>query len=321
MRMGSLAVAPAAEHGDLLAAPVAKALAGLADVLPASAVGVAEIDPELADTAAFCQQYGVALTESANCVVIAGRRDGEARYAACVILATTRADVNGLARRQLDVRKASFAPMADAVAQTGMEYGGITPVGLPAGWPVLVDAAVAAAPWVVMGSGLRRSKLILPGAALARLPGAVVLDGLAADRYGQPGHLAVQGGVADERHGVDQRMGDDHRRAAAPALIQDAEDNAHDRVSDECAETLVQVIGPAQHGAAHDGLPRRPAQLVQAAQQVGENHDLLEDAVVGGAEQQHRNAPPDGGQALGHHVEADPEVERGDVEEQAGRRR
>jgi prolyl-tRNA editing enzyme YbaK/EbsC (Cys-tRNA(Pro) deacylase) len=179
MRMGSLAAAPAAEHGDLLAAPVAKALAALADVLPASAVGVAEIDPDLADTAAFCEHYGVALTESANCVVITGRRDGAARYAACVILATTRADVNGLARRQLDVRKASFAPMADAVEQTGMEYGGITPVGLPDGWPVLVDAAVAAAPAVVIGSGLRRSKLILPGAALGRLPGARVLDGLA----------------------------------------------------------------------------------------------------------------------------------------------
>jgi prolyl-tRNA editing enzyme YbaK/EbsC (Cys-tRNA(Pro) deacylase) len=117
--------------------------------------------------------------ESANCVVIAGRRDGQPRYAACVVLATTRADVNGMARRQLDVRKASFAPMDDAVEQSGMEYGGITPIGLPAGWPVLVDAAVAAAGMVVVGSGLRRSKLIVEGAALARLPGAAVLDGLA----------------------------------------------------------------------------------------------------------------------------------------------
>jgi prolyl-tRNA editing enzyme YbaK/EbsC (Cys-tRNA(Pro) deacylase) len=128
-------------------------------------VGVAEIDPDLSDTAAFCEHYGIALDESANCVVIAGRRDGQPRYAACVILATTRADVNGLARRQLDVRKASFAPMDDAVAQTGMEYGGITPIGLPASWPVLVDAAVAAAGVVVVGSGLRRSKLIIEGPA------------------------------------------------------------------------------------------------------------------------------------------------------------
>jgi prolyl-tRNA editing enzyme YbaK/EbsC (Cys-tRNA(Pro) deacylase) len=177
MRMGSLTVVPALDHAELLAEPVAKALAALAGAL--DAVGVAEIDPELADTAAFCERYDVALAESANCVVIAGRREGEPRYAACVVLATTRADVNGMARRQLNVRKASFAPMADAVAQTGMEYGGITPIGLPAAWPVLVDAAVAARPAVVVGSGLRRSKLILAGADLARLPGAVVLEGLA----------------------------------------------------------------------------------------------------------------------------------------------
>ena len=95
-----------------------------------------------------------------------------------MVLATTRADVNGLARRQLDVRKASFAAMDVAVEQTAMEYGGITPIGVPATWPVFVDAAVAATPRVIVGSGVRRSKLLLPGEALARLPGALVLDGL-----------------------------------------------------------------------------------------------------------------------------------------------
>jgi prolyl-tRNA editing enzyme YbaK/EbsC (Cys-tRNA(Pro) deacylase) len=178
VHIGQLSAGPALDREDLLATSVAKTLRELTDTLPASAVAVAEIDPELADTAAFCERYQVALTESANCVVVAGRRDGQARYAACVILATTRADVNGLARRQLDVRKASFAPMDEAVAQTGMEYGGITPVGLPAGWPVLIDSAVAAAPLVIVGSGVRRSKLALPGEVLARLPGAVVLEGL-----------------------------------------------------------------------------------------------------------------------------------------------
>ena len=170
-----LAAVPAAQRPDLLAPPVAAALDGLAAL---DGVGVAEIDPELADTAAFCERYDVALAESANCVVIAGRRDGEPRYAACVVLATTRADVNGMARRELNVRKASFAPMADAVAQTGMEYGGITPIGLPPGWPVLVDGAVDGTAQVVIGSGVRRSKLVLPGASLASLPGAVVVAGL-----------------------------------------------------------------------------------------------------------------------------------------------
>jgi len=176
--IGSLSAEPALSRPDLLAAPVAAALAAL-DEAVSSAVGVAEIDPAAADTAAFCERYGVSLADSANCVVITGRRDGEPRYAACVILATTRADVNNTARRELDVRKASFAAMDDAVAQTGMEYGGITPVGLPAAWPVLVDALVADTPTVIIGSGLRRSKLVLPGKLLASLPGARVIEGLA----------------------------------------------------------------------------------------------------------------------------------------------
>jgi prolyl-tRNA editing enzyme YbaK/EbsC (Cys-tRNA(Pro) deacylase) len=161
---------------DLVAPPVAAALAvfsAVADVLAAA------IDPAVADTAAFCEQYEVAMDESANCVVIAGRRGERTTYAACMVLANTRADVNGVIRRLLGARKASFAPMDDAVALTGMEYGGITPVGLPADWPIFVDAAVAGTDRVVIGSGLRRSKLSLPGAALGQLPGAQVVDGLA----------------------------------------------------------------------------------------------------------------------------------------------
>jgi prolyl-tRNA editing enzyme YbaK/EbsC (Cys-tRNA(Pro) deacylase) len=177
--MGVLDVAPALTRADLLAPPVAAALAALDGTLPADAVGVAEIDPALADTAAFCERYGVSPAVSANCVVITGRREGRPRYAACVVLATTRADVNGVARRELDVRKASFAPVDDAVAATGMEYGGITPIGLPGDWRVLIDARVAAAPRVVVGSGVRCSKLTLPGDLLGRLPGATVIEGLA----------------------------------------------------------------------------------------------------------------------------------------------
>jgi prolyl-tRNA editing enzyme YbaK/EbsC (Cys-tRNA(Pro) deacylase) len=178
MRIGILEAVPATSRLDLVAAPVAAALTAWTAPVPVEEVGVAEIDPELADTAAFCERYGVRLDESANCVVVAARRGGETRLAACMVLATTRADVNGLVRRHLEARRASFAPLDTAVAETGMEYGGITPIGLPADWPLLVDAAVAAAPRMVVGSGLRRSKLTLPGKALADLPGATVLDGL-----------------------------------------------------------------------------------------------------------------------------------------------
>ena len=172
----SLDLVAALDRPDLLAAPVAAALTGWSR---SAEVRVAAIDPSLADTAAFCAAYDVALDASANCVVIAAKRGGEVRYAACMVLATTRADVNGVVRRHLDARKASFAAMDEAVALTGMEYGGITPIGLPDGWPVLVDAAVIAPGDVIIGSGIRGSKLALPGAALADLPGAVVLDALA----------------------------------------------------------------------------------------------------------------------------------------------
>jgi prolyl-tRNA editing enzyme YbaK/EbsC (Cys-tRNA(Pro) deacylase) len=175
-RIGRLVAAPALERVDLLAPVVADFLRSWPR---AGEVLVAEIDPELADTAAFCAAYDVAPEASANCVVVAGRRGETSTMAACMVLATTRADVNGIVRRRLDARKASFAPMDVAVAETGMEYGGITPVGLPAGWPVLVDAAVATAGHVVIGSGVRRSKLVLPGAALLDLPSAERVEGLA----------------------------------------------------------------------------------------------------------------------------------------------
>lgn len=172
---GTLTAEPAEQRTDLLAEPVVKALAALEN--PDAAV--VEIDPDLADTAAFCEAYGSPLAASANCVVVAGKRAGEVRYAAALILATTRADVNGVIKRRLDVRKASFAPMDEAVELTGMAYGGITPVGLPASWPILIDQAVADSPELVIGSGIRGSKLLVTGELLAALPGAEVIEGLA----------------------------------------------------------------------------------------------------------------------------------------------
>lgn len=174
---GILTAMPGLRHPELVAESVAAALAQL-DPEVAETVGVAEIDPTLADTAAFCERYAVALDASANCVVVKGKRGGDIRFAACMVLATTRADVNGVVRRRLDVRTASFAPMDEAVALTGMEYGGITPIGVPEDWPILVDAAVAAAPEVVIGSGVRASKLFLPGRSLLALAGAELVEDL-----------------------------------------------------------------------------------------------------------------------------------------------
>ncbi|MEV0651072.1 YbaK/EbsC family protein [Phytomonospora sp. NPDC050363] len=172
-------VRPAVERADLLVAPVAAALKRWSATDPVESVLFVDTDPEKADTAAFCEAYDVAPEVGANCVIVAARRGETTTLAACVVLATTRLDVNKAVRKHLGARKASFAPMDVAVAETGMEYGGITPIGLPDGWPLLIDAAVAATPHVLIGSGARRGKLILPGRALGEQPHAEVVTGLA----------------------------------------------------------------------------------------------------------------------------------------------
>jgi prolyl-tRNA editing enzyme YbaK/EbsC (Cys-tRNA(Pro) deacylase) len=175
LRIGGLAAVPALSRSDLLAEPVAAALRGW---VLADRVGVVEIDPGLADTAALTEAYGLPLEASGNCVVVGGRRDGAERVAACVVRADTRADVNNLVKRRLDVRKASFLSTDDAVARTGMEYGGITPVGVPADWRLFVDESLVSVPVVVVGSGVRRSKLLIPGEVLGALPAAEVVSRL-----------------------------------------------------------------------------------------------------------------------------------------------
>ncbi len=173
--VGRLVGVTASTRPDLLAPRTLEALRR-ADLL--ERVGVVEIDPAISDTAATQREFGLDPDALANCVVVAGKREGEERLGACVVLATTRADVNGMVKRHLNVRKASFLAVERAVGLTSMEYGGITPVGLPSGWHVLVDAAVIDREMVVIGSGVRRSKILLPGSIIGSLSGSVVLSGL-----------------------------------------------------------------------------------------------------------------------------------------------
>ncbi|WOQ17372.1 YbaK/EbsC family protein [Raineyella sp. W15-4] len=154
---------------ELLATPTADVIADY------PSARVAPIDPTLADTAEFCATYGSAPSHSANCVIVAGKRGGLVSYAAVLVLSTDRADINGVVRRHLGARKLSFAPQDEAVALTGMEYGGITPIGLPAEWPLLVDATVLKRDQVVIGSGIRGSKLLVEPHDLLARPGAEVL--------------------------------------------------------------------------------------------------------------------------------------------------
>jgi prolyl-tRNA editing enzyme YbaK/EbsC (Cys-tRNA(Pro) deacylase) len=167
VKLGKLTFVPASEAPELVAEPVRPYLQG--------GLWVSEIDPDLADTAAFCDHYDIGLAVSANCVVVEARRGEREWLAACVVLATTRADVNGIVRKHLGARKISFAPMDTAVSLTGMEYGGITPVGLPADWPLLIDVNVMDQERVIIGSGIRGSKLLAATEVLASLSNAAVL--------------------------------------------------------------------------------------------------------------------------------------------------
>ncbi|MDR3069234.1 MAG: hypothetical protein LBU50_07005 [Cellulomonas sp.] len=181
MTRTSLDWRPALDHPDLIAPVTLVALTAWSTTHPevVEAVHVAPIDPDLADTAALVAAAGLDPATSVNCVLVVGRRSGDERFAAAAVRATTRADVNHKIRRLLDVNKASFLPTDRAVADSGMEYGGITPVGLPATYRVLVDARIDDPAPSIIGSGVRRSKLRLPGSLLAALPGAEVVTDLA----------------------------------------------------------------------------------------------------------------------------------------------
>ena len=139
---------------------------------------VVPCDPDLADTAAFCEAYGYALDQSANAIVVVGKSDPRV-YVACLVLATTRLDVNGVVRKRLGVKKASFASGDETVELTGMTIGGVTPYGLPAGLPIWIDERITALSDVIVGGGSRDRKLLVPPASLAALPGAEIVPDLA----------------------------------------------------------------------------------------------------------------------------------------------
>ncbi|QCV87953.1 hypothetical protein FEZ32_05870 [Acidipropionibacterium jensenii] len=164
---------PAIDHPELLGEPVRR----LIGLIPQAQVF--SIDPALSDTESLCRAYGEPESTCGNCVIVRGHRGQITRTVACLALATTRVDVNKLVRKRLDVRKASFAPMEEATTESGMEYGAITPVGLPDDWPIWIDPAVIKSSQVCIGAGTRSSKLVIPGAALLALPHAEVVEGLA----------------------------------------------------------------------------------------------------------------------------------------------
>ena len=139
---------------------------------------VVPCDPALADTAAFCEHYGYAPEDSANTIVVASKREPK-KYVACVVLATTRLDVNGTVKRRLDAGKVSFASSEETAALTGMELGGVTALALPPDLPLWVDAAVMARPRIILGGGSRSMKIHVAPEVFAKLPSVDVVEGLA----------------------------------------------------------------------------------------------------------------------------------------------
>jgi prolyl-tRNA editing enzyme YbaK/EbsC (Cys-tRNA(Pro) deacylase) len=142
-----------------------------------AAFEIIECDPALADTAVFCERYGIPLDHSGNCIVVASRSEPR-QFCACVVLSTNRLDVNGTVRRLMGVRKASFASADDTTALTGMAIGGVTPFGLPEGVPLYLDSRLMALDWVVVGGGSRSQKVKVAPSVLAALPGVEVIEGL-----------------------------------------------------------------------------------------------------------------------------------------------
>jgi prolyl-tRNA editing enzyme YbaK/EbsC (Cys-tRNA(Pro) deacylase) len=139
---------------------------------------IIDCDPALADTAAFCAAYGYSPDSSANTIVAIGKADPPI-FVACIALATTRLDINGIVRRRLEVRKASFAPSADTAAITGMQIGGVTPFALPATIPIWVDGEVTRRDQLILGGGSRSIKVLCPPRTLLAMPNVTVIEGLA----------------------------------------------------------------------------------------------------------------------------------------------
>lgn len=169
---------PAVSRPDLLPPGINELLKNWRGSTPVEEILVTPIDAEYADSAKFCEHYGVDPADGANCVVAVAVRGENRTFAACLIPVNCRADLNNVARKTLGAKKISFAPLDEVLAETGMEYGGITPLGLPESYPILIDSRIAEMERLIVGGGFRRSKLSVSGKILAELPNAVIIEGL-----------------------------------------------------------------------------------------------------------------------------------------------
>lgn len=176
--VGLLTFESAIDHLKWLATPVQNIIQNWQGQTPVEEILAVQIDPAFAGSAEFCEKYGIQPNEGANCIIVKGKRGDMIKYVACLVPVDKRADVNKLVKKYLEVRDISFAPMDYAVEASGMEYGSITVVGLPAEWPILIDKSLVEKDYLVIGGGLRSGKLLIPGKALAELPNAYIIENL-----------------------------------------------------------------------------------------------------------------------------------------------
>lgn len=173
MQVGNLTFSPLAKNLSLVPQPIQREVnRGGFGV----GIYVVAINPEVSDTAAFCETYNVPRGISTNCIIVEAKHADKTWYAACLILADNTIDVNGKVRKYLNARKVSFAPKDTTLALTQMEYGGITPLGLPETWPILIDKNVCAKQQLIIGGGVRSSKILVETAVLTSLEHAVTID-------------------------------------------------------------------------------------------------------------------------------------------------
>ncbi|MFN8015094.1 MAG: YbaK/EbsC family protein [Acidimicrobiia bacterium] len=179
MQIGNLEFAHWLQNPELLASPVIECLKNPNNTTLSDSAYVASIDSSLADTAQFCEAYNIGLDISANAIVLKAKKSSNRYFVMCIVLATTKADVNGFIRKHLGAKSVSFASMEDAVQETKMEFGGIGPIGKPNDWQLLIDSKVLEHDSVIIGSGIRGSKIAVDPKSLLDLPNVEVLENLA----------------------------------------------------------------------------------------------------------------------------------------------
>lgn len=173
MQIGKLTFEPVNENYALVAPSVKS---GIESGHLFESIFAVKIDSTLADTASFCEYYNISPDISTNCLVLEAKKGDKVWYAACLVLANDTADINGTVRKQLDARKVSFAPKDVALRLTSMEYGGVTPIGLPQDWPLLIDDAIMQREIVIAGGGIRGSKIAIKTSCFRTLPNVLITD-------------------------------------------------------------------------------------------------------------------------------------------------